>query len=390
MAGRPGWDRPRDRAASGGRFGSAPGGPGLAPCPTPASDARTQEDPRPDTPSDRPLVIAAPLPRTLPLLFAPERLRALFDRYDVVETTGEALPNLPPDTLREARYIIGQPPLPEDLLARLEGLRCIFNVEGNLLPNIAYEQAFARGIHVVTTNAVFAEPVAEIGLGFALALARDIHGADAEFRSGQERWGAEGNAGARLLTGSTVGILGMGLLGQAVARVLAGFRPRLLAHDPWQAASVTRSFGAEPVDLDTVLSESETVFVTAAATSENRGFLGAEAFATMRPGAALILLSRADVVDFEALMEAVRSGRILAASDVFPEEPLAADHPVRSIPGFLLSAHRAGALDVAFKRMGEMVLEDMTLMDRGLPPQVCKRAERETVARFRSRPVAVN
>ncbi|EYD77643.1 Hydroxypyruvate reductase [Rubellimicrobium mesophilum DSM 19309] len=202
--------------------------------------------------------------------------------------------------------------------------------------------------------------------------------------------GRRGNQGARLLTGSTIGILGMGTLGQAVARVLQGFRPRLLAHDPWQAPSVTRSFGAEPMDLDALLAQSETLFVTAAVTSENQGFLGAAAFSRMPRGASLILLSRAAVVDFPALMEAVRSGHLTAASDVFPEEPLPADHPVRSLPGFLLSAHRAGALDIAFKRMGEMVMEDLSLLDRGLPPQVCKRAERETVARFRSKPVAVN
>jgi phosphoglycerate dehydrogenase-like enzyme len=110
----------------------------------------------------------------------------------------------------------------------------------------------------------------------------------------------------------------------------------------------------------------------------------------MRPGAAFILLSRADVVDFAALMEAVASGHILAASDVFPEEPLPADHPARALPNFLLSAHRAGALDQAFKRMGEMVIEDMALIDLGLPPVLCKRAERETVSRFRSRPVTRN
>jgi len=340
--------------------------------------------------TDRPVILACPLPRTLPLLFAPDLLRGLYDRYDVVETTDEALPSLPEETLREARYIIGQPPLTPDLLARMDSLRCIFNVESNLLPNMPYEDAFARGIHVVTTGAVFAEPVAEIGLGFALSLARNIHGADADFRRGEEKWGGEGNQSARLLTGSTVGILGLGTLGQAVARVLQGFRPRLLAHDPWQAPSVTRALGADPVDLDTLLARSETLFVTAAVTSENQGFLGAEAFARMPRGAALILLSRAGVVDFPALIEAVRSGHIQAASDVFPEEPMPQDHPVRSVPGFLLSAHRAGALDLAFKRMGEMVMEDLALLDRGLPPQVCRRAERETVARFRSKPVLVN
>jgi phosphoglycerate dehydrogenase-like enzyme len=66
------------------------------------------------------------------------------------------------------------------------------------------------------------------------------------------------------------------------------------------------------------------------------------------------------------------------------------DHPVRRLPGFLRSAHRAGAIDLAFRRMGDMVLEDMALLDRGLPPVRCKRAERETVARLRSRPVSVN
>jgi phosphoglycerate dehydrogenase-like enzyme len=108
----------------------------------------------------------------------------------------------------------------------------------------------------------------------------------------------------------------------------------------------------------------------------------------MRPGAAFILLSRAGVVDFDALMAAVASGHIVAASDVYPEEPLAPDHPVRTLPGFLRSAHRAGALTAALTRMGDMMLDDMALMDRGLPPVRLKRAERETVARMRSKPVA--
>ncbi len=89
-------------------------------------------------------------------------------------------------------------------------------------------------------------------------------------------------------------------------------------------------------------------------------------------------------------MDAVSSGHIVAASDVFPEEPLPRDHPVRGLPGFLCSAHRAGALDAAFKKMGDVVLEDMALMDRVLPPLRCKRAERETVQRMRSRPVTTN
>lgn len=340
--------------------------------------------------SERPLVISTPFPRSLPLILSPDRLTELFARYRVVETTDDALSALPADILAEARYIIGQPPLDDATLARMTGLRCIFNVETNLLLNMPYDEVFRRGIHVVMPGAVFAEPVAEMGLGMALNLARNIHGADADFRAGREKWGGAGNVGMRLISGSEVGIVGMGDLGRALARVLTGFRVRLRVNDPWQAPSITRALGGEPCDLATLLANSDTVFITAAVTSENEGFLGADAFAMMRKGAAFILLSRAGVVDFDALIAAVRSGHIMAATDVFPEEPMPADHPVRSTPGFLLSAHRAGALDAAFQRMGDMVLEDMALIDKGLPPQVCRRAERETVGRMRSKPVIVN
>ena len=341
-------------------------------------------------PDDRPLVLSCPAPRSLELIFTPARLAELRARYRIVETVDQDFAALPPETLATARHIIGQPPLSEETLAAMTSLRCIFNVESNLLPNMPYAQAFARGIHVVTTGAVFAEPVAEIGLGFALSLLRDIHGADAAFAEGREAWGGDGNAQARLLTGAEVSIIGFGDLGRAVARVLQGFRPRLSVHDPWLPAAKIREAGARPVDLTRALTEADVVFVTAAVTSENRGFLGAAEFAAMRPGAAFILLSRADVVDFDALMEAVARGHLRAATDVWPEEPLPPDHPARRLPGLLKSAHRAGALDVAFTRMGEMVIEDMALIDRGLPPMLCKRAERETVARLRSRPVTRN
>lgn len=340
--------------------------------------------------TNQPLVLSCPAPRSLDLIFTPEQRAAFAARYRVVETTDAEIAALPKAVLAEARYILGQPPLSAETLAQMGNLRCIFNVESNLILNMPYEILFQRGIHVVTTGAVFAQPVAELGLGMALALARNIHGADADFRAGRELWGGAGNGGARLLSGAEIGIVGLGDLGRALARLLVGFQPRLRVFDPWLAPSQIRAAGAEPVALPALLAGSDVVFVTAAVTSENRAFLGAEAFGAMRHGASFILLSRADVVDFPALMAAVASGHIRAASDVYPAEPLAADHPVRRLPGFLLSAHRAGALDVAFTRMGDMVLEDMALLDRGLPPGVCKRAERETVSRMRSRPVTIN
>jgi phosphoglycerate dehydrogenase-like enzyme len=340
--------------------------------------------------TSRPLVISSPAPRTLELIFSREALDALHGRYRVVEADPENIAGLDDATLAEVRYIIGQPPLDERTLERMPRLRAILNVESNLLNNMPYEVLFHRGIHVVTTGQVFAEPVAELGLAMALNLARGIVDADLAFREGRELWGGEGNQTARLLSGSEVGIVGFGDLGKALNRVLSGFRARIRVYDPWLPGSILRDAGVEPASLETVLSSSDFVFVVAAVTSENEGFLGAEALAKMRPGAALILLSRAGVVDFDALIAAVEAGRIVAASDVFPEEPLPLGHPVRRLAGFLRSAHRAGALDSAFKKMGEMVLEDMELMDRDLPPMRCKRAERETVARMRSRPVSVN
>ncbi|MET3593900.1 MULTISPECIES: hydroxyacid dehydrogenase [Mesorhizobium] len=337
-----------------------------------------------------PLVISAPEPRTLDLIFTPPQLALFRSKYRIVETTPEGVAELPPDVLSEARYIVGQPSIAPETLEKMKALRCVFNVETNLINNMPYETLFARGIHVVTTGLVFAEPVAELGLAMALNLARNIVDADLAFRQGKELWGGDGNQAARLLSGADIGIIGFGDLGRALNRLLTGFRTRTRVFDPWLPPSVLIEHGVEPAALDKVLSESDFVFVVASVTSENQGFLGADAFAKMRKGAAFILLSRAGVVDFAALMAAVKNGHIVAASDVFPEEPLAKDHPVRSMPGFLRSAHRAGALDVAFKRMGDMVLEDMDLIDRGLPPMRSKRAERETVSRMRSKPVDRN
>ena len=337
--------------------------------------------------SQKPLILSAPHPRTIELVFTADARRLLHDKYRILELEPEDLDKQPDEVLAAARYVLGQPPISPETLAKLTGLKAVFNVEGNFFDNMPYETLFARGIHILITGSVFAEPVAEMGLALALNLARGIIEADVAFGEGCELWGGEGNTNARLLSGSDIGIVGFGDLGRALHRLLLGFRADIRVFDPWLPLSVLREHQVMPASLDEVLSQSDFVFVVASVTSENEGFLAAPEFAKMRQGAALILLSRAAVVDFPDLMDAVRTGRIVAASDVFPDEPPGADHPVRNLPGFIKSAHRAGAMDIAFKRMGDMVLEDMDLLDRGLPPLRCKRAERETVSRMRSKPV---
>ena len=337
--------------------------------------------------SDKPLILSAPHPRSIDMIFTDQAKKDLFDRYDIVEAEPDDVASMSGDVLSKVRYVLGQPAIPSETLAKMDNLRAVLNVESNLYPNMPYETLFQRGIHTLTTGAVFAQPVAEIGLGFALSLLRNISGADQDFRQGVEAWGFDGNKTARLLTGANVGLIGFGDLGKAVNRVLEGFRPDIKVYDPWLPPSLIREHGATPAELDDVLRSSDVVFCVAAVTGENEGFLDATDFAKMKKGSAFILLSRAEVVNFQDFMAAIRSGHIVAASDVYPEEPLALDHPARSLDGLLLSAHRAGALDIVMKRMGDMVLEDMDLMDRGLPPQRCKRAERETTSLMRSKPV---
>ena len=114
--------------------------------------------------------------------------------------------------------------------------------------------------------------------------------------------------------------------------------------------------------------------------------LGRRELELLPQGAALLLMSRAAVADVDALVELAAAGRLRAAIDVWPREPVPADHPARSVEGILLSPHRTGGMPEAFQEIGRMAVADLELVLRGLPPVVCRRAERETVRRLRSRP----
>ena len=105
----------------------------------------------------------------------------------------------------------------------------------------------------------------------------------------------------------------------------------------------------------------------------------------IRPCAVFVLISRAHVVDFDALTELVLAGRFRAAIDVFPQEPLAPDHPIRRASGAVLSAHRAGSVQEGLWTIGEMVVDDLEAIVQGLPPRRLQLAEPETVARYAPR-----
>ena len=329
-----------------------------------------------------------PAPREMSLMFRErtlERLKSLV-RFlpDDSEHPSQAQID---EALPEADFVIGQTDLPRDRLERAGRLKAVFNVESNFLPNIDYDYCFSRGIHVLTVSPVFAQSVAELGLGLAIDLARSISRNDQAFRTGDERYGLESNTGTYLLSGQTFGIIGYGDLGRALHGLLQPFHGSVNVYDPWVPPSEIAAAGASSVSLEECLRSSRICFVTASVTSENQGFLAQNHFDLLPDGASFVLLSRAGVVDFAVLTREAERGRIRVATDVFPEEPLSPDHPIRRAPGAVLSAHRAGAMADAFFEMGELVTDDVELILRGLPPRRCKRAERETVRRLRSKPV---
>ncbi len=335
----------------------------------------------------RPLVLLDPHPRDNAMILGPAdrlRLQAL---AEVVSVEAGAVPDAAVEAcLPRVSVIVGQTVLPAERLARAPNLRAVLNVEGNFFPNVDYAACFARGIRVASAAPAFARPVAEYGLALALDLARGITGADRDFRQGRERYGWRGNLGAQSLFGADLGLIGFGNIARALVDLLRPFGCTLRGFDPWLPDSLLREHGVAPVPLEELLSRSRMVFVLAAPTSNNRHLIGAPELAGMPDGAGLILLSRAELVDYVALQAALAGGRIRAAIDVFPQEPLAPDHPLRQCGNAILSSHRAGGIESALKTIGAMVVDDLALVLRGLPPVRMQAAQPETVGLQRSTP----
>jgi len=279
--------------------------------------------------------------------------------------------------------------MPTERLDRARKLKAIINVETNFLPNIDYESCFARGIHVIAPSGAFAAAVAESALGMAIDLARGISAADRAFRAGTEEYGLAANADSFMFAGAPVGLIGFGDLGQALRRLIVPFRNPVKVYDPWLPDRFLAAHDVTAASLDEVLSTSRVIFVFAGVTSENQGFLDDAAFAKIQPGSAFLLMSRAAVVDFPAMVRQAASGRLKIATDVFPEEPVPAGDPVRRVEGMLLSAHRTGGMPDALYEIGRMAVGDAELILQGLAPVLSRRAQRETVGRMRSKPVSI-
>jgi len=337
------------------------------------------------------MILIDPQPRTTDMIFGSHAQSRLAEIAELVVFDTGAMPaEMLEEYLPRADILIGQSDLPRRRLQQASKLRAIFNVEGNFLPNVDYDYCFSHGIRVLIASPAFAVPVAEMALAFALDLARGISKNDRAFRAKAEVYGLQSNQDSFLFTGCRVGIIGFGDLARAFRPMLRPFRCPVKVYDPWLPEREVLRQDCEPAGLDEVLSSSDAIFVFATVTTENQGFLGAREFSLIRPGGLFVLMSRAGVVDFEALTAAGRSGRLKVATDVFPEEPFTTEHPIRDLPDAVLSAHRSGGMQEAFDEIGRMVLADVELLLKGLPPICCRTAQPETVRRFRSKAVTTS
>jgi phosphoglycerate dehydrogenase-like enzyme len=336
-----------------------------------------------------PLIVIDPQPRGLGEIFDAEswaRLRALGE-LAIHEGDGRMPAEQLEPLLPRMDLLIGQTDMPKARLDRAQKLRAIVNVETNFLQNVDYETCFQRGIHVLAPSSAFAKPVAEMALGLMIDLCRGVTTADRAMRRGDEKWLLDGAGGCFMLFGQPVGLIGFGDLARAFMPLLGPFGCPVKAYDPWVSGHVLAGFGVKAASLDEVLSTSRVIVIFASVTSENQGFLGKREFERIQPGSVVLLMSRAGVVNFPEFLKAVESGRFRAATDVFPVEPALADDPARKVEGLILSPHRAGALPDALIEIGRQTVADSELVMKGLPPLSCRRAQRETVARSRSKPI---
>ena len=257
--------------------------------------------------------------------------------------------------------IAGDDPLSARVLEHARRMR-IISKWGVGIDGIDRAAADRLGIKVTNTPAVFGDEVADVAMGYVVVLARQLHRIHASVADGGW-WKHEG----RSLSGATLGVVGFGSIGQALARRGAGFGMEVIAHDPVDAMRVLADgLGVQLLDVDELFSRSDYVVLCCPLTSENRHMVNERRLRLMKPGSYLVNVARGPLVEESALVRALGSGRLCAAAlDVFEEEPLAADHPLRPFAQCVFGSHngsntREGVLR-ASARAVDNLLEGLAL-----------------------------
>jgi phosphoglycerate dehydrogenase-like enzyme len=231
--------------------------------------------------------------------------------------------------------------------------------------NVDLAAAKARGIVVTNTPGANARSVAELTVTLLLLLARPVLRAAAETRAG----GWPRTSGMSL-EGKTVGLYGLGAIGRQVARRLAGFDCRVLAHDPLVDLEFCEAHDVVPVDPDELLAASDFVSLHLPVLPETRGLVDAAFLRRMKSGASLVNTSRGELVDEAALLEALQAGHLRgAALDAFTQEPPGPGNPLLALPQVIPTPHMGAHTDGATTGMGRMALEDCLAVLRGEEPR---------------------
>jgi D-3-phosphoglycerate dehydrogenase / 2-oxoglutarate reductase len=243
------------------------------------------------------------------------------------------------------------------------GLRAIASTRGDP-NNVDIAGATAAGIPVLNTPARNADAVAEMTVALLFAATRHVLAADADVRAGEVfRDGTIPYQRFRAweLAGRTVGLVGLGAIGQAVRWRLTGLGMRVIAYDPYNDEARH--------SLEQLLAEADVVSLHAPVTAETSGLIGAEQFAAMRDGVVFLNSARAQLHDTDALVDALRSGKVAAAGlDHFVGEWLPTDHPLVAMPNVVLTPHIGGATWNTEARQARMVADDLdALLSGGTP-----------------------
>jgi glyoxylate reductase len=251
----------------------------------------------------------------------------------------------------------------EALLSGLPAVRQVSSY-GVGLNHIELPATSRRGITVTNTPDVVTEATADLAMALLLAAARRVCEGDRLIRAGGWREAAPEFLLGREVTGKTIGIVGFGRIGQAVARRAAGFGMRILYASPREAGFP----GATRMDLDALLATSDFVSLHCPLTDATRDLISRERIARMKPGAILVNTSRGPVVDEEAVAEALEDGRLFAAGlDVFRNEPQVSER-LRRAENAVLTPHLGSGTRETRNAMARMVWDEVLRRVTGRPP----------------------
>lgn len=232
--------------------------------------------------------------------------------------------------------------------------------------NVDLDAATAAGVPVCNVPDYGVEEVSDHAIALLLALARKVVLLDRRVRAGV--WDVQQAKPVHRLAGRTLGVVGLGRIGSAVARKAQGLGLRVIAWDPYRPADYFAERGVEPVALDQLLERSDFVSVHTPLNDETRGLIGAAELGRMQPGAFLINTARGAIVDERALVEALRSGRLGgAALDVLEREPIPAGHPLLGFDNCILTPHAAWFSAESFVSLKTLAAEEVARALRGEP-----------------------